>query len=73
MSWLMEVSRGEKWLTVNGGATATPYAYETAEEAARMLRMCYPDQVRADRLDKVSTRTRVRNAETGEVLDAWRT
>lgn len=34
-----------------GPAGEPRYEYDTREEAERMLRICYPDQLRLDRLD----------------------
>jgi len=65
--WVAEVRAGGHWKPVrpSGGE---PYTYETAEDAQGALRLCYPDQLRIDRLDGTMRHTRVRNLET-EVVE----
>jgi hypothetical protein len=46
----VRVPTGEwRWVHCSG-RTEKPYAYPTADAAARMLDICYPDQCRAERL-----------------------
>lgn len=49
MSYGMQVKVSGEWLWVcpTGGK---PYSYETEREASNALHMCYPDQLRAQRL-----------------------
>lgn len=70
MNWIMEIATAAGWSVVKpmGGEA---YTYETADEASRMLRICYPDQVREDRLEGEKKRARVRNMVTDEVYAGW--
>ena len=38
------------WVSVKGSHLATPYEYDTKEEAEKMLRICYGAAVENDRL-----------------------
>lgn len=38
------------WVSVKGSHLATPYEYDTKEEAEKMLRMCYGAAVSNDQL-----------------------
>jgi hypothetical protein len=50
MPWRMQLkapSTGGKWVDIKpSGANSAPYEYATEEEAAHMLRTCYPEVVR---------------------------
>jgi hypothetical protein len=59
-----------KWVSVGTSAGKT-YTYDSAEEAAKMLRSFYPDQYRMDRLDKTMWRVRVFNNTTKAYSAAW--
>jgi hypothetical protein len=49
MKWIMEIKVGGSWVPISM-KDKPPYAYKTREEADHMLRICYPDQVRNQRL-----------------------
>jgi len=49
MPWIMEVLTDGEWKAVHPSG-GEPYTYKTKEEAANMLRTCYPEQVRDWRL-----------------------
>lgn len=71
MTFQMQVKVRDQWTSVRptGGE---PYEYATAEEAAAMVKTCYPDQFRADRLDHTAKRVRVLDVSTGDTFAAWR-
>jgi hypothetical protein len=51
MSWAMQIhieNRG--WFDVTPTLSNKPYSYDTREEAEKMLSICYPDQLREERL-----------------------
>jgi hypothetical protein len=60
--WQMQINMGTesepKWVSVSQ-KDKPPYEYETEDDARRMLRICYPDQVREDRLMGREVLTRV--------------
>lgn len=66
----MQVKIADQWRSVrpSGGE---PYEYATVEEAAAMIRMCYPDQLREDRLEAAAERVRIFDVATGETFAAW--
>lgn len=72
MSWRMQVATPGGWMDIRP-VEGKPYEYSTAAEAGYMLRVCYPDQCREDRLNKTATRARVVNVLTGEKLPEWQT
>lgn len=51
MKYLMQVqivdpiTRKSEWTSVKGSRSATPYEYDTREEAESVLRMCYGSAV----------------------------
>jgi hypothetical protein len=63
--WRIEVLVRGTWLAV-APYKGDPYTYERREEAEAMARMCYPDQIREDRLEGLTLETgrRVRLALT---------
>jgi hypothetical protein len=50
MSWEMQVKVGDEWRSVRPTGSEDPYRYPDKESAAKMLRICYPDQLREARL-----------------------
>jgi len=51
--WVMEVKIGDKekrWIPVAPASGGKPYEYATRQQAEHMLHICYPDQLREDRL-----------------------
>lgn len=68
--WQAQVWAKGEWVSVSHNGV--PYVYETAEEAASILRRFYPDQFIADRLDRSEERVRVLNTETRQTFPAWR-
>uniref|UniRef100_A0A6H1ZV49 Uncharacterized protein n=1 Tax=viral metagenome TaxID=1070528 RepID=A0A6H1ZV49_9ZZZZ len=50
LSWEMQVLVDGEWRSVKPGGSSEPYRYPDKESAARMLRICYPDQLREARL-----------------------
>lgn len=69
MAWVMELKIKETWVPISMHKHP-PYEYDTAKEALSMLRICYPDQVRNDRLAGLDGEkiTRVRNTISEIVL-----
>ncbi len=69
MAWVMELKIYGKWTPISM-QNKPPYEYDTAKEALNMLRICYPDQVRNDRLSGLDGEkfTRVRNTVSEIVL-----
>lgn len=49
MPWIMEVKTRGVWLAVHP-SSGKRYEYATEGEARDMLRICYPDQLREERL-----------------------
>lgn len=49
MKFRMQVLVNGAWSFVRP-AGGEPYEYDTEDEAQKMLRICYPDQLREDRL-----------------------
>jgi len=61
MPWIMELKTGtDKWAAI-GPSGGKRYEYATEDEARRMLGICYPDQLREERLGGAQ-RVRVREA-----------
>jgi hypothetical protein len=58
MPWIMQIKIEDEWRSISQ-LGKPPYRYETEAEAERMLRICYPDLCRDDRLAGVRERTRV--------------
>lgn len=50
MAWEMQVKVDEEWRSVRPTNKDEPYRYPDKESAAKMLRICYPDQLREARL-----------------------
>lgn len=50
MKYVMQIKLEGVWTAVRGSGLPHPYEYDTQEEAERMLRICYPDLVREERL-----------------------
>lgn len=48
--WVMELRIDGAWKPIQGVDMRYPYYFKTKAEAERMLRICYPDQVRDARL-----------------------
>lgn len=70
MGWVMELKMpGRDWVAISM-ENKPPYEYDSKVEAGSMLRTCYPDQVRNDRLSGLDGEkfTRIRNKETGEII-----
>ena len=76
MPWIMEIDidgihgcSTERWVPLSMEKKA-PYEYDRAIEAMSMLCICYPDQVRSDRLSGLEGRkcTRIRETTTGKIV-----
>lgn len=66
-NWVFEVATAEGgWTPARPSGAGWPYRYKEAEEAKKAARMCYPDQVRMDRLDHAAKRVRIRHLKTDE-------
>lgn len=63
MAWQMQINLGNEdppnWKSIKATNAKNPYEYDTEREAARMLKICYPDQCRDDRLGVHPKQTRV--------------
>lgn len=69
--WHAQVWTAEfKWVSV-ANSDGKMYTYDSAEEAAKMLRTFYPDLYRMDRLDKTMRHVRVFNNTTKAYSAAW--
>lgn len=62
MPWQMQINTGTEekpdWKSISMSGHP-PYEYPSKDEAEKMLRICYPDQVREDRLAGKRILTRV--------------
>lgn len=55
MGFQIQIKLGDNWHSVRKDAKSQPYEYETETEAWNMMNICYPDQVRAQRLGRDKT------------------
>lgn len=69
--WIVEVKVSGHWKAMRM-SDGTVYEYETAEMAAKMACMSYPDQAREDRLDQERKHLRLYNYQTFEYDDVWK-
>lgn len=71
MSWEMQVKVEDEWRSVRATGEDEPYRYPDKKSAARMLRICYPDQLREARLGAEPT-VRLREVEEPANMEEYR-
>ena len=55
MGYQIQIKMDGNWYSVRRDKKSKPYEYETETEAWNMMNICYPDQVRSQKLGKDKT------------------